>query len=81
MDIRPVNPRDQTWEVAAPAYRVYFHETDGSSDEHELTGSDVGEVLAWADARSAGRSYVIHACVDRDGLGLVRLAGHDPNEM
>lgn len=59
MDVRPVDPRDQTWEISGPAYRGYFHEADGASDEHELTGTDIRQVLAWAESHRAGRTYVV----------------------
>lgn len=80
MDIRNVDPRDQTWEVGEPSYRVYFHDAAGASDEHELSGADVAEVIAWAERQRGERTYVLYACVAHDGLGLVRLAGSDPNE-
>ena len=38
------------------------------------------EVIAWAEATAAGRTFVLYACVPHDGLGLVRLMGTDPNE-
>jgi hypothetical protein len=40
----------------------------------------VTEVLGWAEAQRAGRTYVLYVCVPHDGLGLLRLAGTDPNE-
>ena len=79
MDIRSVDPRDQTWELDQPRYRVYFHDADGASDEYELHGGDVVDVLTWAQAQRAGRSFVVYVCVPGDGLGLVRLQGSDPN--
>ena len=36
-------------------------------------------VLAWAEARRKRRTYVVHACMPYDGLGLLRLQGSDPN--
>ncbi len=80
VEIKSVDPRDQTWEVDRPSYRVYFHEADGASDEYEVSGTDVGEALAWAEQRRGRRSYVLYACIPSRGLGLVRLAGTDPNE-
>src|SRR4051794_8033687 len=35
MESRGVDPRDQTWELSDPIYRVYFHDRNGSSDEYE----------------------------------------------
>jgi len=79
MEVRAVDPRDQRWEVDAPHYRVYFHDVSGASEEYELSRADVAEVLAWAEAMRGTRTYVLYACVRGDGLGLVRLAGADPN--
>lgn len=89
MDVRSVDPRDQTTELDDPAYRVYFWSGDRTSnvmmvcDEHEITGADVHEVLRWADDHADGRTYTLWACVPeqteaRVGLKLVRLAGWDP---
>ena len=80
MDIRKVDPRDQTWEVGRPSYRVYFYDAAGASDEHEVRGADVAVVIDWAELKKGERTYVLYACVAHDGLGLVRLAGSDPNE-
>lgn len=41
--------------------------------------ADVGQVIAWAEAQRGERAYVLYVCVPRDGLGLARLAGIDPN--
>lgn len=86
-----MDPRDASWEISSPTYRVYFWRaaeapsgTPGhggwSSDEWRLTGArDLHEVLEWADLRSAGRSYTLHVEVDvAEGRGLVNLAGVDP---
>jgi hypothetical protein len=75
-----VDPRDQTWEVPHPKYRVYFHDASGASDEYEVEGADVPEVLAWAEAKRGDRTFLLYACVARNGPGLLRLHGHDPNE-
>jgi hypothetical protein len=80
MDTRGVDPRDQTWEIKHPKYRVYFHDSKGASDEYEVEGADVAEVLAWVDTRRGNRTFVLYACVPRDGLGLLRLHGSDPND-
>jgi len=74
-----IDPRDQTWELDRPTYRVHFHDVRGASDEYEVREADVGEVLAWAEAECGGRTFVLYACVPTDGLGLVRLHGSDPN--
>ncbi len=75
-----VDPRDQRWEIGQPNCRVYSHTVNGSSDERELTGSDVDEVIARAEAHAAGRIFVLYACVLHAGLCLVRLLGRDPDE-
>ena len=79
MKVRDVDPLDQAWELDEPSYRVYFHEPEGGSDEYEVSGADVVDVISWADAQRGVRTYVLYACVPRDGLGLVRLLGTDPN--
>ena len=80
MDVKGVDPRDQTWEISHPRYRVYFHDSDGASDEYEVDGADVSEVMTWAESARGKRSFVMYACVPNDGLGLLRLHGSDPNE-
>ena len=80
VNVEPVDPRDQTEGVDAPSYRVYFWR-GSHSDEYEITGADVPEVLAWADLGAAGRTYSLWACLparDAVGVNLVRLAGWDP---
>jgi hypothetical protein len=79
MEINGVDPRDQTLEIDHPRYRVYFHGPAGHSDEHEIAGGDVAEVIAWAQTHRDARTYVLYVCVPSEGLGLVRLAGADPN--
>ncbi|MCR6494769.1 hypothetical protein [Cellulomonas sp. P24] len=79
MAIRAVDPRDQTWELEQPSYRVYFHDANGAQDEYEVLDADVMEVLAWAQTQKTNRTFVLYACVPGDGLGLVRLQGSDPN--
>jgi hypothetical protein len=80
MDVNGIDPRDQTWEIPSPTFRVCFHDGKGASDEYELSGGDVQDVLRWAEAHRRGRTYTVDVCVPRDGLGLIRLAGRDPNE-
>ena len=81
LDVRPVDPRDQMWEVDKPEYRAYFWDVDaGSSDEWELTGCDVQEALQWARDSAGGRTFTLYAvvAVSPEGLGLIRLLGVDP---
>ena len=84
IEARPVDPRDITWEVWDPSYRVTFWPAeilDGwSGREYEVTGGDVSAVFDWAreNARS-GESFTAFAVVARGGdIGLVRLLGDDP---
>ena len=79
--ISPVDPRDTTWEVDDPAYRVLFFDELGASEEYEVTDCDVPAVLAWAQRRAGERTYVVYALVrtGHEGPGLIRLAGSDPN--
>jgi hypothetical protein len=84
MNIESVDPRDIRWEQHSPTYRVYFSER-GTSDEYEVTESDIPEVLAWADdeARRTNRSYVAWLRVQdpQQGPGLIRLSGWEqPSE-
>ena len=86
MDVAPVDPRDVSWEVDRPRYRVHFWTEPADPvgmrvcDEYELSGPDVhaAEVLAWAAEQSAGRAtgwYEVFVVVDaaREGRGLIRL--------
>ena len=73
-------------------FRVYFWERsdDGepgepvsrASDEYELTETDAHEALTWAD-ESAGSdfTYAMYLVLNDSvrGLGMVKLAGQDPN--
>jgi hypothetical protein len=49
--------------------------------EFEVTGADVRETIAWAEATAgADRTYTLYAvaqCAEGE-LGLLRLAGADP---
>lgn len=64
---------------------MYFFEgtePGAASDEYEVRGApDIRAVIDWADADEAVRPYVLYARVDHDGLGLLKLAGVDPNEI
>ncbi len=81
MDIKGIDPRDQTWEISRPRYRVYFHDSNRASDEYEVDGADVADVMAWAETQRGDRTFVLYACVPHDGLGLLRLEGSDPNGL
>lgn len=82
-----VDPRDVTWEIIDPQFRVHFwHQEDSSnpqsswvSDEWELSGADVTDVLGWAEKHAVGRSFSVYVVLSRgDGLGSIRIAGIDP---
>ncbi|MGY1838584.1 MULTISPECIES: hypothetical protein [unclassified Modestobacter] len=82
MDVRGVDPRDVSWEVDAPRYRVYLWSAGPGawSDEYELSGAgvDAAAVLAWATGRVAEPGmdrFEAFVVVDgvREGRGLVRL--------
>ncbi|MBV9026215.1 MAG: hypothetical protein JO362_21050 [Streptomycetaceae bacterium] len=82
MEIRLVDPADIKWEQDHAVYRVYFWDTATvTSHEHEITGADIEEVLAWThrEAQEHGWSYTVYAKVSREGAlggpGLIRLAG------
>jgi hypothetical protein len=78
LDARPVDPRDQVWEVHEPEYRVYFWDAEGRSDEWELGSCDVQEVVKWAQDSAAGRTFVVYAvAAGPEGPGLIRLLGLD----
>lgn len=93
MQIRPVDPRDISWQISRPTYRVFFwsaRSTPAPSDpelmsydaeEFEVVGaSDVREVLAWAEGKAGERrTYTLYVVVEHgDGWGAVQLAGIDP---
>ena len=86
MQVRLVDPRDARWEVDAPTYRVYFWErSSGSSgpgwasEEWEISGTDVGEIIDWASRDTKHREYMLYACCTCNGeLGLIRLLGRNP---
>ena len=79
-DVRRVDPRDQTWEVHDPDYRVYFWGIDARSDEWALAGCDVQEALQWALETASGRRFTLYAvAVLPEGHGLIRLLGADPS--
>ena len=78
-----VDPRDVTWELDHPTYRVYFWTQDGAAcDEWRVTdAANFHDVIAWAYERvGAGRSHQVFVEVSAEsGLGLLRLSGADPS--
>ncbi|MFJ8677701.1 hypothetical protein [Streptomyces sp. NPDC093589] len=79
MRVREVDPHDTTWEQDDATYRAYFWDRSArASDEYEVTGADVEDVLAWARAKAAeaGSTYTLYVRVADEGRpGLVRLSG------
>ncbi|MFE6776415.1 hypothetical protein [Streptomyces sp. NPDC057702] len=79
MRVRGVDPRDTSWEQEDATYRAYFWDrSTGVADEYELTGADVGEVLAWVRAKTeeTGSTYTLYVRVTDGGKpGLIRLTG------
>jgi hypothetical protein len=91
--IEKIDPRDISWEVDQPAYRVYFWHQQVAPvgipqehmgyvcDENRLVGAtDVREVLDWATSESRpDQTFTLYAEYSHDGeRGLVRLVGTDP---
>ncbi len=62
----------------APVPRLLY-DRPRASFEYEIVGADVADVISWAESESRGRRYVLYVCVDVEGLGLLPLAGRDPN--
>jgi hypothetical protein len=88
INARRIDPRDQSWEIDRPSYRVYFWHRQGTvedsisvSDEWELAGADdVAAVMSWAESNSRGRQFVIYViALTQEGVGLVRLFGLGPS--
>lgn len=83
MEARTVDPTDQVSETDAPAYRVYFWPSPSESEEWELSGTDVDEVLDWVRLHGQGRPHSLWVSVpstsgDAQGVHLIRLRGIDP---
>lgn len=73
-----IDPRDQTVQIDAPSYRVYFWTDDGAKEEWELSGADLFEVLEWLRSTADGRSFSLWAVTRSPGeVCLVRLQGID----
>jgi hypothetical protein len=84
VDARSVDPRDARWELWNPNYRVYFWRREGdayASREFDVAPAEIDEVLAWIDEqRLDGETFTLFAIVDLgDEVGMIRLAGVDPN--
>lgn len=71
-----IDPRDQTLQIDAPSYRVYFWTEHGAKEEWELSGADLYEVLEWTRSTASGRSYSLWAATRSPGnVCLMRLQG------
>ncbi|WP_432537254.1 hypothetical protein [Kineococcus arenarius] len=86
MDVVGVDPRDISWEVDQPVYRVYFwgrpgRDEAGACDERRVSGAgDVEEVLRWARGCAEERVFVVYVeTSDGEEQGLLRLYGRDPS--
>jgi hypothetical protein len=91
--IDQVDERDTNWEDHHPRFRVYLHgsgeaSTSGWTDTYDVIGSDVLQVVDWAQ-RQAGqsRTFAVALADDRRGSmqpgnrrGLVWLIGMDGND-
>ncbi len=81
-----MDPRDISWEIEQPVYRVYFWGVPGpdaasACDERRVAGAgDVEEVMRWARRHAQGRVFVVYAETSDGGQrGLLRLYGQDPS--
>ena len=83
MKAEAVDERTGNWEVDFPAYRVYFFSADGATDTNRVVEArDVHQVFDWADAQARGRRYILYVEVeDAREIGLLQLAGGDPNDL
>jgi hypothetical protein len=85
MEITPVDPRDTSWEITTPVYRVYlWHGESKASDEYEIADANsVQDVFAWADARvresASSTTYTVYVVAkDSDSRqGLICIYGSD----
>lgn len=87
MRAQPVDARDQRWQFDEPTYRVVFRSQPSGadpdpgwqSDEWEISGADIDEVLTWVRDHAGGRRASLWV-VTRSGTDVThtRLAGSDP---
>lgn len=83
MKVDPVDPRDITWEIDNPKYRVYFwNDRYSACDEYEISDASVFDTIEWAKSTSAGRVWELWLVLHSDqGAGQARLAFVDlPDE-
>lgn len=73
MRATPVDPRDVTWEISDPIYRVEFWDGIVSDEWNVSEASNVAEVLHWAGKASAGRPFTLQVLVPDQGNGMGAL--------
>ena len=85
--MRRVDPRDVSWELDRPAFRVHFWTRPAHSNaaftcaEFEISDTEVADVLTWAQRTAGARTFVLYAVCDLgETLGLIRLTGQNPKQ-
>lgn len=74
LNVAPVDPRDIEWEDTHPIFRVYFWDARRVSDEYEIIGAHITDVLKWTTKNAAGRGWEIWLCITGGGRkGAVKL--------
>lgn len=75
MKHRIIDPRDGVSEIDFPAYRVYFFDSDGATEEWQLVEArDVSEVIVWADSQQRTyKLYVEWPLATGAGLALISV--------
>ncbi|MBO0881847.1 MAG: hypothetical protein J2P17_16205, partial [Mycobacterium sp.] len=73
-NIAPVDPRDIEWEDTHPVFRVYFWDAKRVSDEYQITGARIIDVLEWTTKHADGRGSEIWLCLTvGERKGAVKL--------
>lgn len=85
LNVAPVDPRDIEWEDTHPVFRVYFWGATRVSDEYEITGAGILDVLNWTTKNAVGRGWELWLCLTEGGRkGAVKLQSFnvplDPGE-
>lgn len=74
LNVAPVDPRDIEWEDTHPGFRVYFWDARWVSDEYEITGAGIIDVLEWTTKHADGRGWEVWLCLTEGGRkGAVKL--------
>jgi hypothetical protein len=95
MKSTPVDPRDTSWEVDYPMYRVFIWSPlpgpppnpplaqGWRSMEFDVTEADIDEVLAWAREQTpSDGTFTVWVRGENNGApGLYRVAGWEPTRM